>query len=55
MPKAVALGVSVVCFFAAAVLFVTGYLWVGVPLFVASIVFDVLFVMALRAERKAQR
>ena len=55
MPKAAALGLSVVCFFAAAVLFVTGYLWIGIPLFVASVVFDVLFVLALRAERRVQR
>lgn len=55
MPKAVALGLSIVCFFSAAVFVVTGHLWVGVPLFAASVAFDVLFVMALRAERRSQR
>jgi Zn-dependent membrane protease YugP len=55
VPKAVALGLSIVCFFSAAVFVVTGHLWVGVPLFAASVAFDVLFVMALRAERRSQR
>jgi Zn-dependent membrane protease YugP len=55
VPKAVALGLSIVCFLAAAVLAVAGYLWAGLPFFAASVVFDVLFVIALRAERRSQR
>jgi hypothetical protein len=55
VPKAVALGLSIACFFAAAVLAVAGYLWAGLPFFAESIVFDVLFVIALRAERGSQR
>jgi len=55
VPKAVALGLSIVCFLAAAVFVAVGYLWVGLPFFAASVVFDVLFVMALREERRSRR
>jgi hypothetical protein len=52
VPKAAALVLSIACVAGAAVFGVAGLFWIAVPLFVVSVVFDVLFVLALRAEKQ---
>jgi hypothetical protein len=52
MPRNAALALSLACTAAACGFLVAGMTVLGVALFVVSVVFDALFVLALRAERK---
>ena len=53
MNKTLALGLGTACVIAAVLLLVSGYGAASAALFVAGVVFDLLFVKALRDERKA--
>jgi hypothetical protein len=53
MNKVLALGLGTACVVGAVLLLVSGYTAASVALFVAGGVFDLLFVKALRDERKA--
>jgi hypothetical protein len=55
VPKAAALALSIACVAGAAAFVVAGLFWVAAPLFILSVGFDALFVMALRAERRARQ
>ena len=55
MNKSLALGLGTACVVVAVLLLVIGQTVASVALFVAGVVFDVLFVKALRDERGAQR
>jgi hypothetical protein len=55
MPKAAALALSIAFLAGAAAFLVAGLFWVAAPLFILSFGFDALFVMALRAERRARQ
>jgi hypothetical protein len=52
MPRNAALALSLACTAAACGFLVAGMMMPGIALFVVSTVFDALFVLALRAERK---
>ena len=53
MNKTLALGLGTACVIAAVLLLVSGYNAASAALFIAGVVFDLLFVKALRDERKA--
>jgi hypothetical protein len=55
VPKAAALALSIACVAGAAAFVVAGLFWVAAPLFILSVGFDVLFVMALRAQHRARQ
>ena len=52
MPKGAALALSIACVAGAAALVVAGLVWIAIPLFMVSVVFDLLFVIALRTENE---
>ena len=54
MPKLLALGLGTVCVVGAVLLLVSGYAAASAALFVAGAVFDLVFVKALRDERRVK-
>ena len=52
VPKGAALALSIACVAGAAAFFVAGLFWVAAPLLIVSVAFDVLFVIALRADTR---
>ncbi|HEX8011137.1 MAG TPA: hypothetical protein VF814_09410 [Casimicrobiaceae bacterium] len=52
MPKGAALALSIACVVGAAAFVVAGLPWIAIPLFIVGVVFDGLFVVALRAEKR---
>ena len=54
MPAMLAIGLGTACVIAAVLLLVSGYAAASAALFVGGVVFDLLFVKALRDERKAR-
>jgi hypothetical protein len=55
VPKATVLALSIACVAGAAAFVVAGMFWVAAPLFILSVGFDALFVIALRAERRPRQ
>jgi hypothetical protein len=53
VPKGAALALSIACVAGAGAFVVAGLFWAAAALFVVSVAFDVLFVIALRAGRPA--
>ena len=51
MPKGAALAMSIACVAGAGAFVVAGVFWAAAALFIVSVAFDVLFAIALRAER----
>jgi len=55
MPKTLAIGLGTLCVVAAVLLFASGYVAAAVVAVVAGVVFDLLFVKALRDERTSHK
>jgi hypothetical protein len=55
VPKSAALALSIACVAGAAAFVVAGLFWAAAPLFILSVGFDALFVIALRAERRTRQ
>jgi Flp pilus assembly protein TadB len=54
MPKLLAIGLGTVCVVAAVLLYVSGYLVAAIVALIAGTAFDLLFVKALRDERRVK-